>query len=100
MTIAGFTADMGSFLTKMGLMQGVGMGAKAAEATTLFMDGYEPAFNKKLAEGASVESANEYGILHGAILSLMSKFGSKYETIKNVVKGGNSPISKYIAGLL
>ena len=99
MTIAGFTADMGSFLTKMGLMQGVGMGAKAAEATTLFMDGYEPAFNKKLAEGASVESANEYGILHGAVLSLMSKFGSKYETIKNVVKGGNSPISKYIAGL-
>ncbi|HNO71797.1 MAG TPA: hypothetical protein PKO16_08510, partial [Bacteroidia bacterium] len=99
MTIAGFTADMGSFLTKMGLMQGVGMGAKAAEATTLFMDGYEPAFNKKLSEGASVEAANEYGILHGAVLSLMSKFGSKYETIKNVVKGGNSPISKYIAGL-
>ena len=43
--------------------------------------------------------ANEYGILHGAVLSLMSKFGSKYETIKNVVKGGSSPISKYIAGL-
>ena len=95
----GFTSDMGAFLTKMGLMQGVGMGAKAAEATTLFMDGYEPAFNKKLSEGASVEAANEYGILHGAVLSLMSKFGSKYETIKNVVKGGNSPISKYIAGL-
>ena len=100
MTIAGFTSDMGAFLTKMGLMQGVGMGAKAAEATTLFMDGYEPAFNKKLSEGASVEAANEYGILHGAVLSLMSKFGSKYETIKNVVKGGNSPISKYIAVLI
>jgi len=99
MTIAGFTADMGSFFTKMGLLQGAGLGTKAAEATTLFMDGYNSAFDKKLAEGASVDAANEYGILHGAILSLMSKFGSKYETINKVVSGGKSPISKYIAGL-
>ena len=99
LSIAGFTADIGAFLTKMGMLQGVGLGAKAAEATTLFTDGYDAAYNKKISEGASSEDAHEYGILHGAVLSLMTKFGSKYETIMNTVKGGKSPLSKYIAGL-
>jgi len=99
LSIAGFTADIGAFLTKMGMLQGVGLGAKASEATTLFTDGYDAAYNKKIAEGASSEDAHEYGILHGAVLSLMTKFGSKYETIMNTVKGGKSPLSKYIAGL-
>lgn len=99
MSVAGFTSDIGAFLTKMALLKGGGMGTKAAEATTLFTDGYDAAFNQKINEGASTEAANEYGILHGAVLSLMTKFGSKYENIMNVVKGGKSPISKYISGL-
>ena len=98
-TMAGFAADMGAFFTKMGIMGGFGLGAKAAEAAVLFNDGYESAYNKKLNEGASTDEANSYGILHGAILSVMAKVSSKYETAMNVLKGGKSPLSKEILGI-
>ena len=99
LSVASFTSDIAAFMTNMGMLKGVGLGGKLAEATTLFKDGYTEAFNKKINEGASINSANEYGLLHGGILALMAKFGSKYEAVQNILKGGKSPMAKKIAGM-
>jgi len=99
MTMAGFTSDIGAFMTQMGLLKGVGMGAKLAEASTLFSTTYGEDFNHQIAEGKSVADANSHAILHGGIMALMVKFGSKFDAVKNILKGGKSPLSKEIAGM-
>jgi hypothetical protein len=83
----------------MGVLKGIGMTAKAAEAVSLLTPAYSEAFNQKLEEGKSVEEANSYGLLHGGIMALMAEFGSKYENVKNILRGGKSEISKSIAGI-
>ena len=99
MTVAGFTSEIAGFMTKMALLRGAGVGAKTAEAEVLFMDGYNHSVQQKLSEGASMDEANSYGILHGAILSTMVQFGSKFEAVKKIMAGGKSPLSKQIAGM-
>ena len=38
-------------------------------------------------------------MLHGGVMALAAKFGSKFDVIKNLVGAGKSPLSKEIAGL-
>lgn len=99
MTVVGFTSEIAGFMAKMALLRGAGVGSKLAEAEVLFTDGYNHSVQQKLAEGASMDEANSYGILHGAILSTMVKFGSKFEAVKKIMAGGKSPLSKQIAGM-
>jgi hypothetical protein len=99
MTMAGFTSDIGAFMTQMGLLKGVGLGAKLAEASTLFSTTYGEDFNHQIAEGKSVSDANSHALLHGGIMALMVKFGSKFDAVQSMLKGGKSALSKEIAGM-
>jgi len=97
--VAGFTTDLASFFAQMGIFKGLGIGAKLAEANALYTSTYGEDFNQQVANGVPVDKAHSHATLHGGIMALMVKFGSKYEAVQNMLKGGKSPLAKEIAGI-
>ena len=97
---ADFATDVSAFMSQVGIGKEIGVGVKAAEAATLFKDGYTGSFDRSIEEGKSVDDAHSLAMLDGSASALMAAIGSsKYEDMKSALSGGKSKISKQLLGL-
>lgn len=97
--VSGFTGDIASFMAQNALLGGTGMGAKAAELSTLFSTAYAPAYDQAISEGKSPSIASQYALVHGGVAMAAGLISSKYDAVKNILKGSDTPLSKAIAGM-
>jgi hypothetical protein len=98
-TTAGFAGDITALAMQMGSLKGLGASAELAEATSLYGNTYSEAYNQAAEEGKTPSEANDIAMLHGGIMALAVKFGSKFGAVKNMLEGAKSPIAKEIAGI-